>query len=156
MRSFGSVNYWGVHGFGFVNAQGAKQWGKWTFEPVGGTQGLSDDEAKAKGPNFLADDLRQRVAAGNVAFDFKLQLAQPGDRIDSAVHPLPEDRRKVTLGRLTIKQVAADGAGECLTITYVPTLLPKGVEASADPMLLARAAPYAIGLGRRLGEGAKQ
>jgi catalase len=154
--SFGSVNYWGVHAFGFVNAKGDKQWGKWTFEPVGGTQGLSDDEAKAKGPNFLADDLRQRVAAGNVAFDFKLQLAQPGDRIDSAVHPLPEDRRKVTLGRLTIKQVAADGAGECLTITYVPTLLPKGVEASADPMLSARAAPYAIGLGRRLGEGAKQ
>lgn len=154
--SFGSVNYWGVHGFGFVNAKGDKQWGKWTFEPVGGTQGMSDDEAKAKGPNFLADDLRQRVTAGNVAFDFKLQLAQPGDRIDSAVVPLPEDRRKVTLGRLTIKSVSADATGECVAITYVPTLLPKGVEASADPMLSARAAPYAIGLGRRLGEGAKQ
>lgn len=154
--SFGAVNYWGVHAFGFTNAKGDKQWGKWIFEPVGGTQGLTDDEAKAKGPSFLFDDLRQRVAAGNVAFDFKLQLAQAGDRIDSAVVPLPEDRRKVTLGRLTIKSVAADGAGECLTITYVPTLLPQGVEASADPMLHARAAPYAIGLGRRLGEGAKQ
>jgi catalase len=43
-----------------------------------------------------------------------------------------------------------------VAITYVPTLLPKGVEASADPMLSARAAPYAIGLGRRLGEGPKQ
>ena len=32
------------------------------FEPVGGTQGLSDDEAKAKGAEFLYDDLRQRVA----------------------------------------------------------------------------------------------
>jgi catalase len=154
--SFGSVNYWGVHAFGFVNAKGDKQFGKWVFEPVGGTQGLSDDEAKAKGPSFLFDDLRQRVAAGGVAFDFKLQLAQAGDRIDSAVVPLPEDRRKVSLGRLNIKSVAADGTGECLTITYVPTLLPKGVEASADPMLSARAAPYAIGLGRRLGEGPKQ
>jgi catalase len=154
--SFGSVNYWGVHAFAFVNAKGDKQFGKWIFEPVGGTQGLSDDEAKAKGPSFLADDLRQRVAAGQVAFDFKLQLAQAGDRIDSAVVPLPEDRRKVTLGRLTVKSVAADGAGECLAITYVPTVLPKGVEASSDPMLFARAAPYAIGLGRRLGEGNKQ
>ena len=154
--SFGAVNYWGVHAFAFVNAKGDKQWGKWIFEPVGGTQGLSDDEAKAKGPAFLFDDLRQRVAAGNVAFNFTLQLAQAGDKLDSAVVPLPDDRRKVSLGRLNIKSVAADGTGECLTITYVPTLLPKGVEAGTDPMLSARAAPYAIGLGRRLGEGAKQ
>ncbi len=154
--SFGSVNYWGVHAFGFTNAKGERQFGKWVFEPTGGTQGLSDDEAKAKGPSFLFDELRQRVAAGGLAFDFKLQLAQPGDRIDSAVVPLPPDRPTVTLGRLNIKSVAADGAGECLAITYVPTLLPKGVEASADPLLPARAAPYAIGLGRRLGEGAKQ
>lgn len=154
--SFGSVNYWGVHAFAFVNARGDKQFGKWVFEPVGGTQGLSDDEAKAKGPAFLFDDLRQRVSAGSVAFDFNLQLAQAGDRIDSAVVPLPDDRRKVTLGRLTIKSVAPDAGGECVGITFTPTVLPKGVEPSADPMLAARAAPYAVGLGRRLGEGAKQ
>ena len=154
--SFGAVNYWGVHGFAFVNAQGQRQFGKWIFEPVGGTQGLSDDDAKAKGANFLADDLRQRVAAGTVAFDFNLQLAQPGDRVDSAVMPLPDDRRKVTLGRLTLKGVAADAGGECVGITFVPTVLPKGVEPSADPMLSARAAPYGVGLARRVVEGAKQ
>ena len=154
--SFGGVNYWGVHAFGFVNAKGEKQFGKWIFEPVGGTQSLTDDEAKAKGPSFLFDELRSRVAGPGAAFDFKLQLAQAGDRIDSSVVPLPEDRRKVTLGRLTIKSVSADATGECLNITFVPTLLPKGVEPSADPLLPARAAPYAIGLGRRLGEGSKQ
>lgn len=154
--SFGKVNYWGVHAFGFVDAGGKKQFGKWVFEPVGGTQTLSDDEAKAKGADFLADDLRQRVAAGNVAFDFNLQLAQPGDRLDSAVTPLPDDRKKVTLGRLTIKSVSADATGPCVGITFVPTTLPKGVEPSADPMLAARAAPYGVSLGRRLVEGAKQ
>ena len=154
--SFAALNYWGVHAFAFVNARGEKQFGKWTFEPVGGVSGLSDDEAKAKGANFLFDDLRQRVAAGNVAYDFRLQLAQPGDKIDSSVVPLPDDRRKVNLGRLVIKSVAADATGECVGITYIPTLLPKGVEPSTDPMLAARAAPYAVGLGRRLGEGAKQ
>jgi catalase len=154
--SYAKVNYWGVHGFQFVNAAGQKQAGKWIFEPVGGTQALSDDEAKAKGPDFLIDDLRQRVAAGGVAFDFNLQLAQPGDRLDSAVTPLPEDRKKVTLGRLTITGVAPDATGPCLGITYNPMILPKGVEPSADPMLAARAAPYAVSLGRRLGEGPKQ
>ena len=154
--SLGKVNYWGVHGFGFVNASGKTQFGKWVFEPVGGTQVLSDDEAKAKGPDFLFDDLRQRVAAGTVAFDFMLQLAQPGDTIDSAVTPLPDDRKKVSLGRLTIKAVSADATGPCLSITYNPMVLPKGVEPSADPMLAARAAPYGISLGRRLVEGARQ
>ncbi|MBA4176220.1 MAG: catalase [Leptothrix sp. (in: Bacteria)] len=154
--SFGAVNYWGVHAFGFVNASGSKQFGKWIFEPVGGVQGLTDDEAKAKGPNFLFDDLRQRVKDGKVAFNFNLQLAQADDRIDSATVPLPEGRRKVNLGLLKITSVAEDGGGACLTITYNPLVLPKGIEPSADPMIAARAAPYAIGLGRRLTEGARQ
>jgi catalase len=154
--SFGAVNYWGVHAFGFVNASGARQFGKWIFEPVGGQQGLTDDEAKAKGASFLFDDLRQRVKDGKVAFNFNLELAQAGDKIDSATVPLPEGRRKVNLGTLKVTSVSEDGGGPCLTITYNPMVMPKGVEASADPMLPARAAPYAISLGRRLAEGAKQ
>jgi catalase len=154
--SFGTVNYWGVHAFAFVNAKDTKQFGKWIFEPVGGVQGLSDEEAKAKGPNFLFEDLRQRVKDGKVAFNFNLELAQAGDKIDSATVPLPEGRKKVNLGLLKITSVAEDGGGACLTITYNPMVLPKGVEPSADPMIAARSAPYAIGLGRRLTEGPKQ
>jgi catalase len=148
--SYAKVNYWGVNAFGFVDARGNRQFAKWIFEPAGGTQGLSDEEAKAKPADFLFDELRQRVAAGPVAFNFVLQLAQPGDKVDSAVLPLPEDRRKVTVGTLTIKAVDAGAGGACANMTFNPTLLPKGVEASADPVLLGRAAPYAVSLGRRL------
>ena len=154
--SYGSVNYWGVHAHAFVNASGAKQFGKWVFEPVAGLQGLTDDEAKAKGANFLFDELRQRVKDGKVAFNFNLELAQAGDRLDSATVPLPEGRKKVNLGVLKVTSVAEDGGGPCLTTNFNPMVMPKGVEASADPMLPARAAPYAVSLGRRLGEGAKQ
>ena len=145
-----------MHAFAFVNAKGDKQFGKWVFEPVAGVQGLSDDEAKAKGPNFLVDDLRQRVKEGKVAFNFNLELAEPGDRLDSATVPLPEGRKKVTLGTLKVTSVAEDAAGPCLNITFNPTTLPKGVEPSNDPMLAGRAAPYGISLGRRLTEGSKQ
>ena len=51
--SYGSTNYWGVHGFGFTNTGNEKVWGKWIFEPVDGVQTLSDEDAKSKGPNFL-------------------------------------------------------------------------------------------------------
>ena len=153
--SFAGLNYWGVHGFGFVNAQGKTTWGKWLFEPVGGVLGLSDDEAKARSANYLFNDLRQRVQAGQVAFDFNLELAEPGDKITSATTPLPAGRKKVTLGRLTITSVSADGAGPCVDTNFSPLVLPRGVVASADPVLAARAAPYAISQGRRLAEKAK-
>ena len=154
--SFASVNYWGVNAFAFVNSKGEKQFGKWIFEPSAGVMGLSDEEAKAKGPNFLFDELRQRVKDGQVTFNFNLQLAEPGDRLDSATVPLPEARRKVTLGNLKVTAVSEDSGGACRDITFVPTVLPKGVEPSNDPMLAARAAPYAVGIGRRLFEGSKQ
>lgn len=154
--SYASVNYWGVHGFGFTNDKGQTQYGKWIFEPVGGVQGLTDEEAKAKGPQFLFEDLRQRVKAGGVAFNFNLELAQPGDTINKATVPLPEGRQKVNLGVLKITAVSADATGPCVGITYNPMILPKGVVPTDDPMLAGRAAPYAVSLGRRLGEGAKQ
>lgn len=154
--SYAGVNYWGVHGYGFVNAAGATQYGKWVFEPVGGTLGLTDDEAQAKGPNFLIDDLRQRVAQGEVAFDFNLELAEPGDTIDRATIPLPEGREKVTLGTLKVTSVSEDAGGSCLLITFNPMNMPAGVVPSADPMLAGRAAPYVISLSRRLSEGAAQ
>ena len=62
----------------------------------------------------------------------------------------------MTLGVLKVTSVSADGTGPCVTVNYNPLVMPKGVEPSADPMLAARAAPYAVSLGRRLTEGAKQ
>lgn len=154
--SYVSTNYWGVHGFGFSNAKKETVWGKYVFEPVGGVKTLTDDEAKAKGPNFLFDDLRQRVAAGNAAFNFNLEVAQAGDTLTNATIPLPEGRKKITLGVLKIVAVAPDGTGPCLNITFDPNIMPAGIEGAADPMLRARTAPYAISLGRRIVEGSKQ
>jgi catalase len=154
--SYASTNYWGVHGFGFTNANNEKVWGKWVFEPVNGVQTLSDEDAKSKGPNFLFDELRQRVAAGKASFNFNLEIAQPGDVLDNATIPLPEGRKKITLGVLKIVSLSADSTGPCLNITFDPNIMPKGVEGAPDPMLRARTASYAISLGRRITEGSKQ
>ena len=91
-----------------------------------------------------------------MAFDFNLELAEPGDTIDNATIPLPEGREKVTLGTLKVTSVSEDAGGACLTITFNPMNMPAGVVPSDDPMLAARAAPYAISLSRRLSEGARQ
>ena len=154
--SYVATNYWGVHGYGFANAKKEKVWGKYVFEPVGGVQTLTDEEAKAKVPNFLVDDLRQRVMEGKAAFNFNLEVAQPGDVLTNATIPLPEGRKKITLGVLKIVAVAPDSTGPCLNITFDPNIMPAGIEGAADPMLRARTAPYAVSLGRRIVEGSKQ
>ena len=150
--SYGSVNYWGVNAFALVDAKGNKQFVKWVFEPVKGTKGLSDEEIKSLSDDFLIEELRKRVAAEPLEFNFRAQVAEPGDQIDSATVPLPPGRKTVTLGKLTIRQIEAGPCGACDSITFVPTVLPKGIEPSTDPILLGRAAPYAVSLCRRLGE----
>lgn len=96
------------------------------FDPVGGALGLTDDEAKAKGSEFLFDELRARVKDGTVAFNFNLVLAEPADKLDSATLPLPAGRKKVTLGVLKVTSVSADGTGPCVTVNYNPMIMPKG------------------------------
>jgi hypothetical protein len=95
---------------------------------------LTDDEAKAKRPTLLFDDLRQRVKDGKVAFNFNLELAQAGDKIDNATVPLPEGRKKVNLGALKVTSVAEDSGGACLAITFNPLVLPKGSGAVCRPV----------------------
>ena len=46
---WGSIFRSTIAGVNSTASKGEKQWGKWVFEPVGGVQGLTDDEAKAKG-----------------------------------------------------------------------------------------------------------
>lgn len=152
---YANLKYWGVHSFGFVDAKGGKRFGKWIFEPVDGVKGLSDEELKAKPDAFAFDELRKRVAAGPVEFDFKVQLAEPGDVINSATVELPAQRPTVSVGKLRITRVEPGPGGACDAITFNPTVLPKGIEMSDDPMLVMRASTYALSLGRRLSEAAK-
>ncbi len=153
--SFGAVNFWGVNAFELINARGKSQFVRWQFVPEQGTLGLTDEQMKTMPDNFLADELRQRVAAGPVAFDFKLQLAEAGDVLIDSTKVWPAARTVVPAGRLVIDKVEPAEGGACDKITFNPLVLPKGIKPSADPVLLARAAPYGVSLGRRLSEAAK-
>ena len=62
----------------------------------------------------------------------------------------------VSAGKLVIDKVSEGMGGACDAMTFNPLLLPAGIKPSADPVLNARAAPYAVSMGRRLVEGAKQ
>ena len=148
--SYATANYWSTHAFVFVDAQGTKRNAKWMFQPVDGTQSLTDAELAARADNFLIDELRMRVSAASAQFRFMLQLAEAGDDLTNPTMKWPASRRVVEAGRLVIDKVEAGAGGACMNITFNPLVLPKGIEASPDPVLAARAVPYAISLGRRI------
>lgn len=144
--SFATVPYWSTNAFIATNAAGKTQALRWRFEPVAGRVGLSDDEAKAKGADFLRAELAERLAQGAVAFNVIAQLAQPQDQLTDPTDPWPADRAEVTMGRLVIDRITDQS---CDRETFIPTILPTGIAASADPTLGARAASYAVSLSRR-------
>jgi catalase len=144
--SFGTVPYWSTNAFIATNAAGTAQPLRWRFEPVAGRIGLSDDEAKAKGADFLRGELAERIAKGPVAFNVIAQLARPGDQLTDPTEPWPADRTEVNMGRLVIDRITEQ---TCNDETFLPIVLPAGLAASADPVLNARAAAYAVSLDRR-------
>lgn len=147
--SYATTNYWGVHAFRFVAAAGAARHVKWSFEPVGGTLGLTAEQMATLPNDFLIDEIVQRVGRGPVAFDMVVQLGEPGDNVTSSVVTWPETRTKRNVGRLTIERVDMAANAACLAKNFDPNLLPRGIDASDDPVLQARSPAYAISVQRR-------
>lgn len=147
--SYATAPYNSASSFILVDAAGERRHARWSFVPVAGIQGLTDEQMRTLGPDFLFDELRGRVAAGPVAFDMMITLAQPGDDVNNPTIAWPADRPAVNAGRLTVTAVSPDAGGACRDIIFNPIALPAGIEPSADPTLPARAPAYAVSLSRR-------
>lgn len=145
--SYVTVPYWSTNAFIATNAGGKAQPVRWRFEPVAGRVGLTDDEAKAKGADFLMTELGERLKQGPASFNVIAQLAREGDQLTDPTDPWPQDRSEVTVGRLVVESATGQA---CDKETFLPTTLPPGLAPSADLTLVARSGAYAVSLGRRL------
>jgi catalase len=113
---------------------------------------VTANASAGEGADYLAQDLQQRLAAGPLRWTLQMTLASPGDPVDDASKPWPQDRRTVDAGTLVLDSAMAQADGPCRDINYDPTILPQGIEISADPLLPARSAAYADAYLRRTGE----
>lgn len=147
--SYAAVNYWGVHAFRFIDANRTVRNVKWSFEPVGGTLGLTAEQIASLPNDFLIEEIAGRVQRGPVAFDMVAQIGEAGDDVTNPTVTWPATRAKRTVGRLTIARVDTAATAACVAKNFDPNLLPRGIEASDDPVLQARSAPYAVSVQRR-------
>ncbi|HEX6496094.1 MAG TPA: catalase family peroxidase [Acidobacteriaceae bacterium] len=146
--SFARESYFGVTAMKFTNEQGKSRYGRYRIQPTAGNDFLDDATTKAQPPNYLFDELPQRLAKGPVSFGLAVQLAEDGDTVDNATIHWPESRPIVELGTVTLNAVEPDNAAEQKQIIFDPIPRLDGIEPSADPLLELRAAIYLIS-GRR-------
>jgi catalase len=146
--SFARESYFGVTAMRFLDVNGAARYGRYRIVPEAGNEHLDNAAVAAKEPNYLFDELKERVAAGAIRFRILVQVAKDGDVVDNATIHWPEDREVVELGTITLTAPVADDAHEQQQIIFDPIPRVEGIEPSDDPLLELRAAVYLIS-GRR-------
>jgi catalase len=150
---FDNAAYYSINTFRFIDNHGAVRYVRWSVVPEGQYRAMS--EAQARDPDFLAHDLVTRLARGPIRWHLMIAVAQPGDPTADATRTWPADRNVADAGTVVIKQAQSQIDGPCRDVNFDPLILPEGIEASADPLLAARSAAYAVSFNRRTREEAR-
>jgi catalase len=146
--SFADEQYHGIDAFVFVNKAGERQAVRYVIVPEHVVHLNAADAAK-QAPDFLMEELPQRLKRGPVTFRIGVQLAAAGDSTSDPTQPWPEDRKVVDLGILTIDKPVANSAAAEKSLLFLPGQLTDGIEPSDDPLIDVRDAVYAISFSRR-------
>jgi catalase len=151
--SYAECAYNGLHAFAFVDAAGERRFGRYRWQPDAGAVALSDEEIEASSPDYLQEEIADRLAAGPIGFTLRMRLAEDDDPLDDPTVPWPEERPEVTLGALTLTEVDADAERDDELIVFDPTKLTDGIEPSDDEILATRPHAYAVSAERRSAPG---
>ena len=146
--SFADEEYYGVNAFIFVNEKGERRAVRYVMVPEKLVH-LEPAEAAKMAPDFLIDELPERLAKGPVTFHLKAQLASPGDSTKDASIPWPDRNVIVELGVITINKTVADSLETQKQLLFLPGRLLQGIEASDDPLIGVRNGTYAVSYSRR-------
>ena len=147
--SFADTTYWGVHAFPATNAKGETRFIKFKLVPAGGDVTPAKDETRTKSADLLHEDLKARIAAGDIRFNVMALLDRPGDpMLDVTIRWPDEDScEAVRLGTIVITGVEANDA--CDASTFNPANLAEGIGHPPDEIFAARRDAYAISLAKR-------
>jgi catalase len=146
--SFARETYFGLTAMRFISQDGVSSHGRYRILPEAGNEHLDAAAVVARGPNYLFDELEQRVAKEPVKFRVVAQLAEDGDTVNDVTVQWPDSRKLLELGTLSFTAPVLDDAHEQKQIIFDPIPRVDGIDASDDPLLELRAAVYLLS-GRR-------
>jgi catalase len=150
--SYAEERYNGLNSFLFVDGSGAKHPIRWSLVPAAQPIPITPEELAKRGPDFLEQEITQRVAADAQRWSLVVTLANPDDPTADPTKAWPADRRTLNVGTLTVQQIEPERDGPCRDINFDPTVLPAGITTSDDPFPAARSAAYARSYDSRTAE----
>jgi catalase len=148
-ESYARLTYHGIHAFRFVSADGSTRHARWHLVPSDGETSITDEEAGERDPDYLQQELADRLANRPAVFDLELELAETDDALDDPTAAWPEGRTRVRIARVEITGLAFDRERDGDVLVFDPTRVPDGVELTADPILHARSGAYRVSVARR-------
>jgi catalase len=129
-----------VHTFIVTNSDGVRRPVRFAWKPVAGVR--ETDPKEPPKDVYLKEELEKRLSAWPARFLLMMMIGEPGDALDDPTVPWPARRVRVVMGTLTLTNVAKDQQAASEKIGFNPLRLVPGIEASDDPILLARRDAY--------------
>jgi len=140
--SYAQDRFNGLNTFIFVDNTGVKHAVRWSLVPIAPVVPITPDDLAKRGPDFLEQEIAQRVAANPQRWTMIVAVANAGDPTADPSKAWPTDRRTVEVGTLVVQKIEAEPDGPCRDINFDPTILPSGIEVSDDPFPAARSSAY--------------
>jgi catalase len=151
-ESYAEERYNSLNSFLFVDESGTKHAIRWSLIPAAQPVAISPEELAKRGPDFLEQEITQRVAGGAQHWSLVITVANSDDPTADPSKAWPADRRTVNVGTLTVPQIESERDGPCRDINFDPTVLPSGIATSDDPFPAARSAAYSRSYNSRTAE----
>jgi catalase len=150
--SWVGVSYHGVHAYTLTNAQGQNTVIKFRMVPTGGDVNLTDDEARAKGNDYLVQDMTERLAQGRPAgFNMMAVMGRAGDQTSDPTRQWEGEDTRPTTRLGTLRITALETNATCDNTIFAPTILADGIAGPKDdPMFEIRTPAYAISITNRV------
>ena len=150
--SYAEERFNSINSFVFVDNSGADHVVRWSLLPAAQPVAVSNEDLAKRGPDFLEQEISERVGKGPISWTMAVTAADPGDPTADPSKAWPADRHAIEVGTLTVQKVLPEPDGPCRDINFDPTILPSGMRTSDDPFPAARSAAYAKSYDRRTAE----
>jgi catalase len=152
VRSFAATQFNGLHAYYLVAANGARQAFRYHWVPtIQGQRYVTKSNAALWPPQYLAEEMRQRLTKGPVQWDLVFDLAEAGDPTHDQTLRWPASCPTIKAGVLTITEEHSD-QDVVERMIFDPTNTPPGIECSDDPILTYRSQVYRESHARRTRE----
>jgi catalase len=147
-ESYATVTYNSIHSFRWTAPDGTARWVRYRFEPEAGERTLPGDDAKARGRDYLQEEI---VARDSAAFRMLVVIAEEDDAVNDPTVAWPEERERVEVGRLELSGPETEREQGDDILVFDPTRVTDGIEPSDDEILRFRPRAYAASVTRRSG-----